>query len=213
MNNYNEIFKSQINTFIKNYPFFQVKTDSNNTYLKGILDIPDDDNIIAGSFSIEIHPTPNYPYAFPKLYEVGGEIPCIADYHKYPDNSCCLTVPAREKLICKNGITLIWFVNNVAIPYFANQLYKKQTGKYLQEYSHGTYGIYEFYVDLLHSSDYNVWLQCFKNSFSKSNSERNGVCYCNSGKKYKKCHYTIERNVRIIGKEQILMDLKYINMI
>lgn len=209
----NKAFNEQLDSFVKEYPNFQKKTDSDNPYLKGILDIPDDEGIVAGSFSVEIHPTSDFPYAFPILYEVGGEIPCEADWHKYSDGSCCLTVRAKEKLMCKNGINLVWFVQNIAVPYFANQLYKKQTGKYLQEYSHGGEGIWEFYAELFHSRDYKVWRRCLENSFGNSKFERNGECYCNSGKKYKKCHLPIENEIRSIGKTQIENDFKYMRLI
>lgn len=209
----NDIFNKQIETIKQEYPNFQKKQESGYSYLKGILDIPDDNGNLAGSFSVEIHPSKNFPFAFPILYEVGGEIPCEADWHKYSDNSCCLTVPAKEKLICRNGITLVWFVQNIAIPYFANQLYKKQTGKYLQEYSHGSNGIWEFYAELFHSRDYKVWLRCLENSFGKANLERNDGCYCNSGRKYKKCHLLIEDDVRKIGKKQIIEDFKNMGII
>lgn len=209
----NDTFNEQIESFKQEYPNFQEKTDSDHIYLKGILDIPDDDGNLAGSFSIEIHPSKDFPYAFPILTEVGGEIPCEADWHKYQDNSCCLTVPAKERMLCKNGITLIWFVENIAIPYFANQLYRKQTGSYLQEYSHGTVGIWEFYSELFHSRDPEVWKRCLNNTFGNGKSERNGLCYCNSGKKYKKCHLLIEDHVRNIGKEQIIKDFKTMRLI
>lgn len=209
----NDTFNKQIETIRQEYPNFQEKQESDHSYLKGILDIPDDDGNIAGSFSIEIHPSKDFPFAFPILYEVGGEIPCEADWHKYFDNSCCLTVLAKEKLICKNGITLVWFVQNIAIPYFANQLYRKQTGKYLQEYSHGSDGIWEFYAELFYSRDHRVWLHCLENSFGNSKFERNGECYCNSGKKYKKCHLPIENDVRRIGKKQIEIDFKNMGLI
>ena len=181
----NETFNEQLYPFVKEYPNFQKKTDSEHLYLKGILDIPDDEGTVAGSFSVEIHPTSDFPYVFPLLYEVGGDIPCEADWHKYQDNSCCLTVSAKERLLCKNGITLIWFVKNIAIPYFANQLYKRQTGKYLQEYSHGADGIWEFYAELFHSRDPEVWKRCLNNTFGSGKNERNGQCYCNSGKNTK----------------------------
>ena len=96
----NEEFTKQIESFNKEYPNIQKKTVSGYSYLKGILDIPDDEGNIVGAFSIEIHPSKDFPYAFPILTEVGGEIPCEADWHKYQDNSCCLTVPAKEKLLC-----------------------------------------------------------------------------------------------------------------
>lgn len=209
----NSVFDAQIDPFILEYPCFQKKTVGDVSFLKGILDIPNDEGVIAGSFSIEIHPVKNFPFAFPILYEVGNEIPCKADWHKYSNNSCCLTVPAEEKLMCKNGITLIWFVQNVAIPYFANQLYKKQTGHYLQEYSHGSAGIKEFYDRIFHSSDINIWRKCLKSAFGNSKYERNALCYCNSGKKYKKCHLLVENDVRTIGREQIVNDFKKIGLI
>lgn len=206
-------FEKQIASFISEYPFFQKKTINEVSYLKGILDIPNDEGTVAGSFLVEIHPSNDFPYAFPILYEMGDEIPCEADWHKYSDNSCCLTVPAEEKLMCKNGITLGWFVQNVAIPYFANQLYKKQTGHYLQEYSHGKDGVWEFYKGLFRSSDRNVWKHCLKNAFGNSKYERNAICYCNSGKKYKKCHLPVENDIRIIGKARIINDLKFLGLI
>ncbi len=209
----NEEFTIQIETFNKEYPNFQKKTVSGYSYLKGILDIPDDEGNIVGAFSIEIHPSKDFPYAFPILTEVGGEIPCEADWHKFQDNSCCLTVPAKEKLLCKNGITLIWFVKNIAIPYFANQLYKRQTGCYLQEYSHGRYGIREFYEELFHTQDIGVWRRCLQGAFGKLKHERNERCYCNSGKKFKICHLPIEEDVKKIGVKQVINDLKIMRLI
>ncbi len=209
----NGAFNEQIESLIKEYPNFQMKTDLEYPYLKGILDIPDDEGIVAGSFSVEIHPTSDFPNAFPILYEVGGEIPCEVDWHKYPDSSCCLTVRAKEKLMCKNGITLVWFVQNMAIPYFANQLCRKQTGSYLHEYSHGAKGIWEFYKELFHSQNPEIWKRCLDNTFSNGKNKRNVQCYCNSGKKYKKCHMPIENDVAKIGKEQIIKDFKIMRLI
>lgn len=210
---HNSDFEKQINPFTSEYPNFHKKTVNEESYLKGILDIPNDEGTVAGSFLVEIHPSKGFPYAFPILYEVGGEIPCGADWHKYQDNSCCLTVPAEEKLMCKNGITLVWFVQNIAIPYLAHQLYKKHTGHYLQEYSHDIGGIREFYEKFFPLSERNIWKQSLEHVFGNSKAERNSICYCNSGKKYKKCHLPIENNIRAIGKEQVFYDFKVLGLI
>ena len=209
----NQYFDRQLDSVVKEYPNLRIKVEDGVPFIKGILDIPDDNGDISGCFAIEIRSSSGFPYAFPYLYEVGGEIPCEADWHKYSDNSCCLTVQAKERMICYNGITLVWFIKNIAIPYFANQLYKKQTGSYLQEYSHGRDGIKEFYEELFQTSDINVWRCCRDVAFSGAKYERNGKCYCNSGKKYKKCHLPIEDKVKIIGKQQIMFDFKMMNLI
>ena len=83
----------------------------------------------------------------------------------------------------------------------------------MQEYSHGSDGIMEFYEELFHSRDYRVWMHCIENTFGGAKSERNGECYCDSGKKYKKCHLLIEGDVRRIGKEQIKNDFKTMHLI
>lgn len=209
----NIYFERELEAVIDEFSQLKIKKEGNVPFLKGILDIPDDENNIVGSFAIEIYPTVGFPYRFPKLLEVGGDIPCEVDWHKYSDNSCCLTVPANEILICKNGITILRFIKEHAIPYFANQLYRKKTGKYLNEYSHGIKGIYEFYVDLFHSKDFSIWIKCLNVAMGKSKIERNSPCYCGSNIKYKKCHLPIECELANIGWEQIKNDFQLIRLL
>jgi len=204
-------FENEISEVLSIYPCFSRKVDDNGvSYLKGILDIPNDVGIIVGNFSVEIHSTEKFPYRFPKLFEVGNEIPCKADWHKYSDNSCCFTVEPDEILKCKNGISIIQFIDKIAIPYFANQIYRKLTGRYLNEYSHGSEGLKEFYCDLFKSKDQNIWVRSLDGAFGNYKIDRNSKCYCNSGLKHKKCHLIVEELIRSIGKEIICKNLKEI---
>ncbi|MGI6572577.1 MAG: SEC-C domain-containing protein [Fermentimonas sp.] len=209
----NIYFERELETVVAKFPQLRIKEEDNMFFLKGILDIPDDENNIVGSFAVEIYSTAGFPYRFPKLLEVGGDIPCEADWHKYSDNTCCLTVPANEILTCKNGITVLRFINEHAIPYFANQLYRKKTGKYLNEYSHGTKGIYEFYTNLFRSKDFNIWKKCLRIAMGNSKFERNSSCYCGSNIKYKKCHLLIEYELENIGWEQIKNDFQLMRLL
>jgi hypothetical protein len=206
-------FERELELVVKEYSQLKIKKADNTLYLKGILDIPDDQNNIVGSFAVEIYSTAKFPYRFPKLFEVGDDIPCSADFHKYSDNSCCITVPANEILICKNGVTILRYIKDFVIPYFANQLYRKQEGKFFNEYSHGVEGIYEFYTDLFHSKDHSIWIKCLNIAMGKSKYERNSLCYCGSGIKYKKCHLQVENNLRNIGWGQIINDFKSIGLL
>lgn len=206
-------FERELDSVLKEYSQLKIKKTDNKLYLKGILDIPDDENNIVGSFAVEIYSTAKFPYCFPKLFEVGGDIPCYADFHKYSDNSCCITVPANEILICKNRISVLKFIKEYAIPYFANQLYRKKEGKYFNEYSHGVQGIYEFYNDIFHSKDHSIWIKCLNIAMGKSKFERNIPCYCGSNVKYKKCHLQVENNLRDIGWKQIINDFKLIGLL
>lgn len=206
----NQDFKNQLPEVISVFPNLSIKHINGQDFLKGILDIADESSTVIGSFSVEIYPTEKFPYRFPKIFEVGGDIPCNANWHKYNDNSCCISVEQDEILKCQSGITLINFIEKEAIPYFANQLYRIKTGRYLNEYPHGKEGVRLFYIELFKSSNPKFWYFCFDHAFGNSKTGRNKRCYCNSGGKYKKCHMLVEEKLQIIGKQKVLTDLNLI---
>lgn len=206
----NQTFQNELSKVESTFPDLSIRHINGKDILKGILDIHDENSAVAGSFSIEIHPTEEFPYRFPKLFEVGGDIPCSDDWHKYADNSCCITVQQDEIIKCHNRITLLNFIANEAIPYFANQLYRRRNGHYLNEYPHGIDGVRLFYMELFKSNDPRFWLLCFEHAFENIHLSRNEKCYCNNGKKYKKCHMLVEEKLQIIGKQQVLYDINLI---
>jgi hypothetical protein len=181
--------------------------------LKGILDIKDASNEVVGSFSIEIRFRTEFPYRFPILYEVGEAIPNIADRHKYPDGKCCITVRPDEILKCKDGISVLSFIEKYAIPYFANQIYFLQNGKYLNgEYSHGNNGFIEFYNDFFKTTNRDKWREDVEkvSSGKTIKMDRNKPCFCGSGQKFKNCHDKIYYNISRLGINQIMSDFKNI---
>jgi hypothetical protein len=206
----NQSFQNEIPIVLKKYPNLNIRNKNGRDFLKGILDVSDENGDIVGSFSVEIHSTQKFPYRFPKLYEVGGDIPNHPDWHKYNDTSCCLTVEQDEIIKCKYGITILQFIDDIAIPYFANQLYRKREGRYLNEYPHGLAGFKVFYVGLFKSDDVSLWLKCCESTFIKCKARRNDKCYCNSGRKFKNCHLPVEEKLQILGRDKVLTDIKTI---
>ncbi len=203
---YNLKFEKDIGDTIKKYPFLKITRDDKESYLKGILDINDNKKYL-GSYSIEIKGSRKYPYEFPITYEVGGDIPAEPDFHKYNDNSLCIDIRASEILKCHSGMTVSTYIETELIPYFANQIYRKLTGHYVNEYKHGRDGIRQFYCRLFSTNDIRLWKKCVQHAFSHIDKERNELCYCGSGLKYKKCHLLTDEKLILIGKEQILNDL------
>jgi hypothetical protein len=206
----NRMFLNELSSVLTNYPDLVVKKKDGKDFLKGILDILDERGTVVRSFSVEIHSTEKYPYRFPKVYEVAGEIPRSPDWHKYDDDSCCFTVEQEEILLCHSGISLIYFIHKVVIPYFANQLYRIKTGHYLNEYPHGLKGVIVFYKDLFKSDDLSFWEKCYTSAFIKGKTGRNDKCYCCSGQKFKNCHLPVENKLKILSEERVLKDIKLI---
>lgn len=204
-------FCSQLGEVIQKYPSLQIKEAGGHKYLKGILDIPNDNGEIIGAFSVEIHCEQGFPNRFPVLKEVGDSIPNEADWHKYDDGSCCITVLPMEILCCRHGISLIYFIEKHAIPYFANHIYRVHFGKYKNgEYSHGEVGVREFYAKLLRAASPSQWKEIVNYAFGKTHLAitRNDKCFCGSGLKFKNCHDKVFYELQMIGEVQVRKDLK-----
>lgn len=171
--------------------------------LRGIVDIPDDNRNIVGSYLIEVHSTLLYPKRFPRLFEVGGEIENTADWHKYSDGSCCITVEPDEIIKCHNDLSLLEFMNQYGVPYFLNQIHRKNFGYYLNgEYSHGIMAVSEFYCDLLGGTskkDWVIWALMAFEGFPMPKLYE--VCSCGSKRSFKNCHYPRIQALKKLGKE------------
>jgi len=120
---------------------------------------------------------------WPKVFEIGKRISRLArevgkeiiDLHIYPhDNSCCLGI------CISSNIMLYDFVLNRVYPYFVWQAYFERYRRLppCGEYSHDEKGYQELMQDLRQVS-------------------RNDLCFCDSGKKYKRC---------CINNEQAIMN-------
>lgn len=210
-----KIFCKQLEDVIRKFPSLSIKEKDNTKYLKGILDISNEDSKIVGNYLIEIHFVDKFPFQFPMLFETGGSILNEADWHKYPDGRCCITVLPDEILKCKLGITVLEFVEKYCLSFFANHIHRKLTGTYLNgEYSHGITGIKGFYTDLFETDDFSKWENYYKHCFLMTTVRigRNDKCFCGSNFKFKNCHYRIFASLYEIGPKQAFYDLKLISI-
>ncbi|MFZ2906281.1 MAG: hypothetical protein WAZ98_08770 [Cyclobacteriaceae bacterium] len=147
----NDFFERDIEGVPDVFQKLSIISINSERYLKGELDIIDSSGKIWESYQVEIRGSQDYPKAFPKLFEVGNAFPKIAEWHVYTDDgSCCCDVTPNELLLCKNGLHVLNFIQQFAIPYFANQKHRELEGYYLYgEYSHGILGRIEFYQNKL----------------------------------------------------------------
>lgn len=210
MSDHYKLFENQLVDVCEKFPNLRVKTKDGRKYLKGIIDITNSEQENVRSFLIEIHYSKDFPYRFPLLLEVGNDIPCDPDWHKYNDNSCCITVEPDEILQCLNGITITQFIYNNVIPYFANQYHKIITGKYKNEYPHGRGGLIMYYNELFQTSDISKWKLYIEYAFGirKLNVGRNEKCICGNSIKMKNCHSKIFDKIKQIGKQNIINHLR-----
>ena len=142
--------------------------------------------LICDVFEIEICLVILNVNGWPKVYEVGKrhcEIAqkCnveIADLHINPeDNTCCLGIKRPEN----RTFSIKSFIHERIIPFLYRLSYVEKFGIDVsrndrwKEYSHSKEGMKEYLAEMI--------------NYARSNPGRNSLCPCNSGRKYKKCHF------------------------
>ncbi|MBP7533231.1 MAG: SEC-C domain-containing protein [Chitinophagales bacterium] len=205
------MFENQLHDVLAKYPKLLKQTSDSITFLKGNIDIVDGVGKVWDTYEIEIHFKHEFPNRFPQLFEVGGKIPKNLDWHIYNDGSCCVTVFPNELLVCKQGITILGYVEDFVIPYLANQTYKKLTGDFANgEYSHGFWGVLEFYQDLLQTKDFRLLIDRLNWILNNSKPDRTNTCFCGSNKKFRHCHSNAYKKINIIGRDLVYADFENI---
>ena len=204
-----DIFLNEINEVTSKYPKLKKVDKDGHSYLSGELDIVDANGLHWDTYEVEIHCREGYPKRYPSLYEVGGKIPRIADWHIYEDTgSCCVNVLQEEIIRCKDGITLLQYIEEEVLPYLFNQTNRRVEGYYVNgEYSHGLIGEYEFYSRILKTgSDIRKTVEWLLFVAGGKKLSRTDVCFCGSNRKYRKCHRDAYDKLSILGEKYLKED-------
>ncbi|WP_276483775.1 SEC-C domain-containing protein [Paraflavitalea pollutisoli] len=200
-------FLEQLDEAIKRYPTLQKKEVNERTILAGRLSVIDRDGQQWDEYEVEIHATDLFPNRFPDLYETGGKIPRIGDWHINEDTfTCCITVPPEEIIRCKKGINLCTYISEQVMPYLFNQTHRRVEGYYVNgEYSHGIRGLMEYYSDLLQTGD-DVYTTVRLIIFIAEHNRplRTSLCFCGSSLKYRHCHRIAYEQLKELDKEHLL---------
>ena len=187
----NNQFERDIQEIPPEFQKLKIYTIDGESYLAGDLDIIDSNGFIWATFSVEIKGSANYPKMFPKIFEVGNAFPKILDWHVYEfqDKSCCIDVPESEMIICKSGLNIFDYLKGFAIPYFANQEFRKREGYYLYgEYSHGILGKVEYFQQKINAKSKPELILMLRHVVSGYNPDRRAFCPFCKKVKFRKCH-------------------------
>jgi hypothetical protein len=205
-----QLFVEELAEACRAYPTLSIYEDEKGKYLRGPFDIFDDDGKFWESYEIEIRFQKGFPKRFPKLFEVGGKIPKIPDWHVNPtDNSSCITVTPDEMLICRNGITVTSFILEYVRPHLANQTHRRQEGFYANgEYGHGQEGLWQFYENELGTKDKSEILRFLNIIANSTKPGKKSPCFCGSGQKYPKCHRDSYIRLSQLGKDYLFKEIQ-----
>lgn len=202
----NEKFLEQIDEVLLKYPMLQKAGSGDNCFIKGLIDIIDKEEKHWDTYEVEIHNSTDFPYRFPILYEVGGMIPRIADWHIYEDTfACCVKVLPEELIRCRNGITLLEYIDEEAIPFLFNQSHRRHEGFYVNgEYAHGLMGWYEYYARELNTNlNIKETIRLILFIAEGNKPFRTHSCFCGNGELFRKCHKETYEKLSLLGKDTL----------
>ncbi|GLU43274.1 SEC-C domain-containing protein [Allomuricauda sp. NBRC 101325] len=154
----------------------------------GTFDIIDGEENHWGAFSASLYFTDSYPKGFALLKDNSRAFPWDLNWHiDEKTGLCCVCGPIEREERAAKGISILGFIEGYVIPFYANQIYKKEFGFYKNgEYAHFIEGIWEALEEEFGTSD-RKQIKLMLNQM-RSKRGRNEDCFCGSGIKFKKCH-------------------------
>jgi hypothetical protein len=205
-------WKADIATAIMEYPLLQPYQNNGDKHLQGWIEVVDNKSgILIDEYEIDLYYPEEYPFCFPKVIEKSRKIPREVDRHTMPKSTeLCLAVNPEERLVCRNGITTLWFLDNVLVPRLAEEYAVSKGHKYLKEYSHGSDGIWEYFMKQFETDNTALVLNFIEGMAFYKLPKGFEPCICGSGKKFKKCHRNIVFLLNNLGSKYLLNIAKYL---
>ena len=191
---------------------YHLPTEFNFFQVKGDITIYDKNDHIRGFFSIEIMFTQNYPKGFADLYEIRNRIKAVPDWHKGEDNRCCICALPEEFIQRQRSNSILNFITEYTIPFFANHLHKEEYGCYPNgEYKHGMDGTIQWYYEAFPNYSPERIIAILKLIADERQLPKHfQPCLCGSGVKFKKCHQKVCRKISSIPELILRKHISYI---
>jgi len=175
--------------------------------VSGELDVCDIVGDYWGTYIIAIYLSYSYPYCVPLVKEISKVIKREDDRHIDENGYCCLDIEHKMLMLKKRGMNLTDFIKNKVYPYFANQIYKDNEGKYAaEEYLHNFEGVQQFYREDLNIGSAELAINILQGIIFRKLPKRNKLCFCGE-RKFKLCHLNSVEFLRSLPIDRLKTDL------
>ncbi|OGF45117.1 MAG: hypothetical protein A2536_06435 [Candidatus Firestonebacteria bacterium RIFOXYD2_FULL_39_29] len=175
---------SQYKELRSQYPYLFLNKDENVFRISGTIVI----NVaeLNDAFEIEIVIDKEYPLKPPFVRDLDSKIP--KDYHRIKGGYFCLETPYTLNQIFKQQPTLLYFVNELVIPYLFNYHMFQKTGIMpFGQRNHGITGIMDDFKNRLNANDDITVIKLIQ-MLVEDNYRGHYDCPCGSKKRIRNCH-------------------------
>ncbi len=173
-------------------------------YVEGDFPIIDSEGTDWGTYSATIHFHKTYPKGFALLKDRSKIFPWNLDWHMDEKSGlCCVCSPLKNIEKSMTKISVLEFIQDYTLPFYANQVYKKQFGRYKNgEYAHHNEGRWQALEEEFDTKDRNEIRRILRSMPKRR--RRKDPCFCGSGRPFNKCHQHRIRYLEVIASHMNL---------
>lgn len=192
-----QLYSRECKSVKENFPKLKFYTVNGKILvLKGEIDLKYNGQIV-DKYNIAIFFPADYPNNPPLLKEIDERIPRIQDRHINKHGDCCLFPRLALKEIWDVNPSILYYINELVIPFLSHQSYFERYGEWRNKgYAHGAKGIIEFYKERYNIDSVDILIVVLQKLAANEKIGRNEPCFCQNGKKLKKCHEDVYNRLR-----------------
>jgi hypothetical protein len=148
-------------------------------------------------YSVELQLARNHPTGLPVVREIGRRIPRRDDRHIVTaDGTACVLIPDERWRLWPVGSPLLKFLTGPLHSFFlAQSMFEEGEPWPFGQWAHGAKGIFQFYRELLTTSDLRV-ITTYLEYLTAKKVKGHWPCPCRSGKKLRDCHFEQIKDLR-----------------
>jgi hypothetical protein len=148
-------------------------------------------------YSVELQLARNHPAGLPVVRETGGRIPRHIDRHILAaDGTACVLLPDERWRLWPIGSPLVKYLTGPLHSFFLAQTTVEEGQPWpFGQWAHGAKGIFQFYRELLKTSDLRV-MTTYLDYLAAKKVKGHWPCPCRNGKKLRDCHFDQIKDLR-----------------
>ena len=178
--------KAEVET---HFPDLRFVVENDIVYVRGSFAVMFEAQVL-DRYSVELQLARNHPTGLPVVRETGGRIPRHIDRHILAaDGTACVLIPDERWRLWPVGSPLLRYLTGPLHSFFLAQTMVEEGQPWpFGQWAHGAKGIFQFYRELLKTSDLHV-MTTYLDYLAAKKVKGHWSCPCGSGKKLRGCHF------------------------
>lgn len=184
--------KAEVET---HFPDLRFVVEDNIVYVRGSFPLMFEGQEL-DRYSVELQLPRNHPVALPGVRETGGRVPRAADRHVNTDGTACVLLPDERWRLWPQGTPLLNYLKGPLHSFFLAQTMVEEGGTWpFGQWAHGTKGIFQYYCELLKTTDLRI-ITIYLKYLTAKKVKGHWLCPCGSNRRLRDCHLVIVIDLR-----------------